>query len=68
SVALPVNQVLELAIDHVGVKDLVDLIVILILDFDGGQLAGALAREWVWSIFFEELDVEHKVEALQAQR
>ncbi|KAG5718804.1 hypothetical protein E4T56_gene2696 [Termitomyces sp. T112] len=68
SVALPADQVLELATDYPGVEDLVDLIVILILDFDGGRLAGALAREGDWSVLFKESNVEHRVEALQAQR
>ncbi|KAG5350788.1 hypothetical protein C0989_009260 [Termitomyces sp. Mn162] len=68
SIALLADQVLELAMDHVGVKDLVNLVAILILDFDGGQSAGVLAREWVWSVFFKKSDMEHRVEALQAQR
>ncbi|KAG5350579.1 hypothetical protein C0989_010281 [Termitomyces sp. Mn162] len=67
SIALLADQVLESAADHVGVKDLVDLVVILIFDFDRGQLAGALAEEGVWSIFFEELDMEHGMELFQAQ-
>ncbi|KAG5331199.1 hypothetical protein C0989_008312 [Termitomyces sp. Mn162] len=68
SVALPVDQVLELATDYPGVKDLVNLIVILVLDFDGGRLAGTLAGEGVWSMLFKESNMEHWVEALQAQR
>ncbi|KAG5333424.1 hypothetical protein C0989_005782 [Termitomyces sp. Mn162] len=68
SIALPADQVLESAADYPGVKDLVDLIVILVLDFDGGRLAGALAGEGVWSMLFEELNVKHWVEALQARR
>ncbi|KAG5348596.1 hypothetical protein C0989_009605, partial [Termitomyces sp. Mn162] len=51
-----------------SVEYLVDLIVILILDFDGGRSAGALAGEGVWSVPFKESNVEHRVEALQAQR
>ncbi|KAG5333770.1 hypothetical protein C0989_004869 [Termitomyces sp. Mn162] len=65
---LPADQVLELAMDYLGVEDLVDLIVILILDFDGGRSAGALAREGDWSMLFKESNVEHRVEALQAWR
>ncbi|KAG5349147.1 hypothetical protein C0989_005608 [Termitomyces sp. Mn162] len=65
---LPADQVLELAADYPGVKDLIDLIVILILDFDRGRSAGALAREGDWSMLFKELNVEHRVEALQARR
>ncbi|KAG5348564.1 hypothetical protein C0989_009850 [Termitomyces sp. Mn162] len=68
SVAFPADQVLESAANYLGVKDLVDLIVILILDFDGGRSAGALAGEGVWSVPFKESNVEHRVEALQAQR
>ncbi|KAG5349441.1 hypothetical protein C0989_003928 [Termitomyces sp. Mn162] len=68
SVALPADQVLESAADYLGVKDLVDLIVILVLNFDGGRSAGALAGEGVWSMPFKESNVEHRVEALQAQR
>ncbi|KAG5349743.1 hypothetical protein C0989_002088 [Termitomyces sp. Mn162] len=66
SVALPADQVLELAADHMGVKDLVDLIVILVLDFDRGQSTGVLPGEGVQSMFFEEADMEYWVEALQA--
>ncbi|KAG5336696.1 hypothetical protein C0989_012081 [Termitomyces sp. Mn162] len=66
SITLPVDQVLGMAVDHVGVENLVDLIVIFILDFDRGQSAGVLPRERVWSMFFGEADVEHWVEALQA--
>ncbi|KAG5348560.1 hypothetical protein C0989_009942, partial [Termitomyces sp. Mn162] len=68
SVALPADQVLESAADYPGVKDLINLIVILVLDFDGGRLAGVLAGEGVWSVPFKESNVEHRVEALQAQR
>ncbi|KAG5348555.1 hypothetical protein C0989_009971 [Termitomyces sp. Mn162] len=68
SIALPVDQVLESAMDYPGVKDLINLVVILILDFDGGQLAGALAGEGVWSVLFKESNMEHRVEALQARR
>ncbi|KAG5727478.1 hypothetical protein E4T56_gene11978 [Termitomyces sp. T112] len=68
SVALPADQVLELAADYPGVKDLIDLIVILVLDFDGGRSAGALAGEGVWSVPFKESNVEHRVEGLQARR
>ncbi|KAG5721966.1 hypothetical protein E4T56_gene18483 [Termitomyces sp. T112] len=68
SVALPVDQVLELAADYPGVKDLVNLVVILILDFDGERSAGALAREGDLSMLFKESNVEHRVEALQARR
>ncbi|KAG5729768.1 hypothetical protein E4T56_gene909 [Termitomyces sp. T112] len=68
SVALPADQVLELATDYLGVEDLIDLIVILVLDFNGGRSAGALAGEGVWSMPFKESNVEHRVEALQARR
>ncbi|KAG5334889.1 hypothetical protein C0989_002708 [Termitomyces sp. Mn162] len=68
SVALPVDQVLESALDYPGVEELVNLVVILILDFDGGRSAGALAREGVWSVLFKESNVEYWVEALQVQR
>ncbi|KAG5330552.1 hypothetical protein C0989_008838 [Termitomyces sp. Mn162] len=68
SVAFPVDQVLESAMNYLGVKDLVDLVVILVLDFDGGQSAGVLAGEGVWSVPFKESNVEHRVEALQARR
>ncbi|KAG5347724.1 hypothetical protein C0989_011397 [Termitomyces sp. Mn162] len=68
SVALPADQVLELAADYPGVEDLVDLVVILVLDFDGGRSAGALAGEGDWSVLFKESNVEHRVEALQARR
>ncbi|KAG5349091.1 hypothetical protein C0989_006074 [Termitomyces sp. Mn162] len=68
SVALPADQVLEPAANYPGVKDLVDLVVILVLDFDGGWSAGALAGEGVWSMPFKESNVEHRVEALQARR
>ncbi|KAG5722532.1 hypothetical protein E4T56_gene2918 [Termitomyces sp. T112] len=68
SVAFPVDQVLESAANYLGVKDLVDLVVILILDFDRGQSAGALAGEGVWSVPFKESNMEHRVEALQAWR
>ncbi|KAG5332579.1 hypothetical protein C0989_007692 [Termitomyces sp. Mn162] len=68
SVAFPADQVLESAANYPGVEDLVDLIVILVLDFDGGRSAGALAGEGVWSVPFKESNVEHRVEALQARR
>ncbi|KAG5349018.1 hypothetical protein C0989_006537, partial [Termitomyces sp. Mn162] len=68
SVALPADQVLESAANYPGVEDLVDLVVILVLDFDRGRLAGALAGEGVWSVPFKESNVEHRVEALQARR
>ncbi|KAG5727065.1 hypothetical protein E4T56_gene20326 [Termitomyces sp. T112] len=64
SVALPADQVLESAADYPGVEDLVDLVVILVLDFDGGRSAG----EGDWSMLFKESNVEHRVEALQARR
>ncbi|KAG5715763.1 hypothetical protein E4T56_gene13739 [Termitomyces sp. T112] len=65
SVALPADQVLELAANYLGVKDLIDLVVILVLDFDRGRSAGALAGEGVWSMPFKDLNMEHRVEALQ---
>ncbi|KAG5351245.1 hypothetical protein C0989_007280 [Termitomyces sp. Mn162] len=68
SIALPADQVLESAADYLGVEDLVDFVVILVLDFDGGQSARALAGEGVWSVPFKESNVEHRVEALQARR
>ncbi|KAG5348697.1 hypothetical protein C0989_008876, partial [Termitomyces sp. Mn162] len=68
SIALPVDQVLELAANYPGVEDLVDLVVVLVLDFDGGQSAGALAGKGVWGVPFKESNMEHRVEALQAQR
>ncbi|KAG5348855.1 hypothetical protein C0989_007724 [Termitomyces sp. Mn162] len=68
SVAFPADQVLESAANYLGVEDLVDLVVILVLDFDRGQSAGALAGEGVWSVPFKELNMEHRVEALQARR
>ncbi|KAG5348930.1 hypothetical protein C0989_007115 [Termitomyces sp. Mn162] len=68
SIALPVDQVLESAVNYPGVKDLIDLVVILVLDFDGGWSAGALAGEGVWSVPFKESNMEHRVEALQAWR
>ncbi|KAG5332383.1 hypothetical protein C0989_007108 [Termitomyces sp. Mn162] len=68
SVALPVDEVLGLSADQAGVKDLVDLIAVLILDLNKGWSAGALAGEGVWGMFFEEPNVEHGVEAFQAQR
>ncbi|KAG5348830.1 hypothetical protein C0989_007875 [Termitomyces sp. Mn162] len=54
--------------DYLGVEDLVDLVVILVLDFDGGWSAGALAGEGDWSVLFKESNVEHRVEALRARR
>ncbi|KAG5334795.1 hypothetical protein C0989_003069 [Termitomyces sp. Mn162] len=68
SVALPADQVLESAANYLGVEDLIDLVVILVLDFDGGRSAGALAGEGVWSMPFKESNMEHRVEALQAWR
>ncbi|KAG5331599.1 hypothetical protein C0989_008005, partial [Termitomyces sp. Mn162] len=68
SVALPADQVLESAANYPGVEDLMDLIVVLVLDFDGGRSAGALAGEGVWSVPFKESNVEHRVEALQTRR
>ncbi|KAG5723572.1 hypothetical protein E4T56_gene18120 [Termitomyces sp. T112] len=68
SVAFPADQVLESATNYPGVEDLVNLVVILVLDFDGGRLAGALAGEGVWSMPFKESNMEHRVEALQARR
>ncbi|KAG5348631.1 hypothetical protein C0989_009342 [Termitomyces sp. Mn162] len=68
SVAFPADQVLESAANYPGVEDLVDLVVILVLDFDRGWLAGALAGEGVWSVPFKESNMEHRVEALQARR
>ncbi|KAG5328278.1 hypothetical protein C0989_010744, partial [Termitomyces sp. Mn162] len=67
-VALPSDQVLESAANYPGVEDLVDLVVVLVLDFDGGRSAGALAGEGVWSMPFKESNVEHRVEALQTRR
>ncbi|KAG5727487.1 hypothetical protein E4T56_gene12004 [Termitomyces sp. T112] len=64
SIALPVEQVLESAADYPRVEDLVNLVVILVLDFDGGRSAG----EGDWSVLFKESNVEHRVEALQARR
>ncbi|KAG5348895.1 hypothetical protein C0989_007365, partial [Termitomyces sp. Mn162] len=68
SIALPADQVLESAADYPGVEDLIDLIVILDLDLNGERSAGALAGEGDWSVLFKESNVEHRVEALQAQR
>ncbi|KAG5348648.1 hypothetical protein C0989_009218, partial [Termitomyces sp. Mn162] len=68
SIALPADQVLESAMDYPGVEDLVNLIVILVLDFNGGRSAGVLAGEGDWSVLFKESNVEHRVEVLQAQR
>ncbi|KAG5334136.1 hypothetical protein C0989_004358 [Termitomyces sp. Mn162] len=68
SVALSADQVLESAANYPGVEDLIDLVVILVLDFNGGWSAGALAGEGVWSVPFKESNMEHRVEALQAWR
>ncbi|KAG5349899.1 hypothetical protein C0989_001353 [Termitomyces sp. Mn162] len=68
SVALPADQVLGLAMNQAGVKDLVNLIAVLILDLNGGWLAGVLAGKGVRGMFFKELNVEHGVEAFQARR
>ncbi|KAG5336866.1 hypothetical protein C0989_011721 [Termitomyces sp. Mn162] len=62
------GSVLGSSADQAGVEDLVDLVAVLILNLNGGWLAGALAGEGVWGMFFEEPNVEHGVEAFQAQR
>ncbi|KAG5730209.1 hypothetical protein E4T56_gene11669 [Termitomyces sp. T112] len=53
SIALPVDQVLGSSTDQAGVKDLVNLVAVLVLNLDGGWLAGALAREGVEFIGFD---------------
>ncbi|KAH0588604.1 hypothetical protein H2248_004431 [Termitomyces sp. 'cryptogamus'] len=66
SIALSADQVLGLAIDQAGIKDLVKLIVVLILDFDGEWLTGVLPGEGVQSVLFKEAHMEDRVEALHA--
>ncbi|KAG6865799.1 hypothetical protein C0993_007815, partial [Termitomyces sp. T159_Od127] len=44
---LPVNKIVRVAMDKLGVKDVVDLVVVFVFNFDGQWSAGSLSKEEV---------------------
>lgn len=64
----PLYEVVQLPSDNLGVKDAVHFVVVLIIHLKEGGLLRVLSGEGVWSMLFEESDMEHGVKSFQPWR
>ena len=68
AVSLPSYKEVGSSTNVPGVKDVLNLVVVLILDLDQGRGLGASFGEGVWEVSFQEADMEYQVQTFESQR
>lgn len=63
SIAGPSYEVVQSFLDHLGVENMVNLVVVLIVHFKKREPVGTLSGKGVWGMLFEKWDMEHGVES-----